>query len=112
MHLLFRYVLYCATIFLLSRYLNGFLIDGSAVVQTVLIVSAFVLALDLTVKPVISLLTLPINIFTLGLFSLIINALLLWAVAWYVPRFDILYLSTAFIGALVLSIIKHLFGYK
>jgi putative membrane protein len=41
------------------------------------------------VKPVLVLLTLPITILTLGLFLLVINALILLLVAWLVPGFQL-----------------------
>src|SRR6185503_1342473 len=50
------------------------------------IVLAIVLGIiNLFVRPVITLLTLPLTIFTLGLFSLVINALLVWLAGAIVP---------------------------
>lgn len=41
------------------------------------------------IKPVLKILFLPINIVTLGLFSLVINAFLIWLVTFLVPGFQI-----------------------
>ncbi len=56
-----------------------------------LIVSAILLALLFhLVRPVLNVLFIPINIVTLGLFSLVINAGLLWLLTYVVPGFSIL----------------------
>lgn len=54
-----------------------------------------------TIKPVLKLLTLPINILTLGLFSLVLNALLLMLVDYLVSGFNV----GGFISALLMSLI-------
>ncbi len=55
-------------------------------------------------KPVLLILTLPITILTLGLFLLVINALLLRLAAAIVPGFRVAGFGAAFWGALLLSI--------
>lgn len=57
-------------------------------------------------KPLLVLLTLPITILTLGLFLLVVNALLLWLAAAIVPGFRVRSFGSALLGALVLSIIS------
>ena len=57
------------------------------------------------VKPVLVILTLPITVLTLGLFLLVINALLFWAVASLVPGFSVTGFWSALIGALLYSVI-------
>jgi putative membrane protein len=55
-----------------------------------LLVSGLLFAItQAVVKPVLVLLTLPITVLTLGLFLLVINALILLLVAWLVPGFSI-----------------------
>ncbi len=61
---------------------------------------------NLLIKPLISLITLPVNFFTLGLFGLLVNGGLLWLVALYVPGFSIDGYLSAFIGALAITIIN------
>lgn len=69
-------------------------------------VAALVLGLVNTlVKPVLVLLTLPITILTLGLFLLVINALLLWAVGSVVPGFHVDGFWAAVLGALLYSLV-------
>jgi len=57
---------------------------------TAMILGVLVLTLaQLTIKPILTLLTLPINILTLGLFSLVINGLIIWIMASIVQGIDL-----------------------
>ncbi len=58
------------------------------------------------IRPVVLLLTLPINLLTLGLFTLVINAALLMLVSDVVPGFIIESFWAAFLGALLISVIS------
>ncbi|MBI2030655.1 phage holin family protein [Candidatus Kaiserbacteria bacterium] len=60
------------------------------------------------IKPVLGLLTLPITIITFGLFSLVLNALLFWAMTFIVPGFIVAGFWPALFGAVVLSILSWL----
>jgi len=53
-------------------------------------------------------LTLPLNILTLGLFTFVINALMLLLVSAVIPGFDVLGFWTAFFGALIISVTSWL----
>lgn len=73
-----------------------------------LLVATFILGiLNTFVRPLLLLLSLPLLIFTLGLFTLVINALLLYFVgALLKPRFAVDSFSAAFWGGLVITIIS------
>ena len=58
------------------------------------------------VRPIFSFFTFPLQLLTLGLFTLVINGAMLALTAKLVPGFTIRSFSSAFIGALVLSIIS------
>jgi putative membrane protein len=60
------------------------------------------------IRPLVLLLTLPITILTLGLFTLVINAVMLQIVASLVPGFTIESFSAALVGALVVSLVSWL----
>ena len=64
----------------------------------------------MVIKPVLTILTLPITIITLGLFSLVINALLVLLAALIVPGFSVDGFWSAFFFALVLAIINWVFS--
>jgi putative membrane protein len=65
------------------------------------------------IRPILSFFTFPLQILTLGIFTLIINGLMLALTATLVPGFSIRSFPSAFIGAIVLSIVSliltHLF---
>ena len=63
---------------------------------TLLLAAVVLTILNSIVKPILSLLFLPINIVTLGLFSLVLNVALLWLATYLVPGFQIL--PTTFFG--------------
>ena len=72
-------------------------------------IAALVLGLVNTlVKPILVLLTLPVTILTLGLFLLVLNALLFWAVSELVTGFHVNGFWAAVIGALLYSVIGWL----
>ncbi len=74
----------------------------------VALVVALVLGIINTfLKPVILFLTLPINLLTLGLFTLVINALLILLVGMIVPGFKV----DGFLWALIFSIVLSLINY-
>lgn len=86
----------------------GWVVPGITVASfmTALIASAVIALVNVVIKPVLVLLTLPINILTLGLFILVINALLFMFVAYLVPGVEVDGFWSAFLGALILSILS------
>jgi len=73
------------------------------------ILAALVLALiNALIRPLFVVLTLPITVITLGLFILVINALLFWLASAVVPGFDISSFWAAFLGALLFSVMSWL----
>ncbi|HEX3716758.1 MAG TPA: phage holin family protein [Verrucomicrobiae bacterium] len=72
-----------------------------------LVLAALLLGLlNAFVRPVMLLLSLPLLIFTLGLFILVINALLLYAVGHMLKDFHVESFGAAFWGSLIISIIS------
>lgn len=58
------------------------------------------------VKPVLELIALPINFITVGLFSLVINALLLMLAGWITPGLEVDGFLSALLGSIVLSLLS------
>jgi putative membrane protein len=85
-----------------------FLLGGIKIVDfNVLLLSALVFGLvNAFLKPILALISLPITILTFGIFALIINAALLGLAAWLVPGFDITNFWSAFLGAIVVSLVS------
>ena len=86
----------------------GWVIPGITISNfvTALIAAAVIALINVFIKPVLIFLTLPINILTLGLFILVINAILFLFVAYLVPGVSVNGFWSAFLGALLLSIIS------
>lgn len=73
------------------------------------LIAAIILGvLNLIVRPIISLLTLPVNMLTLGLFGLVINGALFWFVASFVDGFSITSFWFAFLGSLIVTAVNWL----
>lgn len=90
-------------VFLSARLLPGVTVDGYLTAVLVAVVLGLVNTL---IKPIVLLLTLPITILTLGLFSLVINALMILLVTAIIPGFKVDGLFTAIIFGIVLAIIN------
>ena len=72
----------------------------------VALVAALILGLiNVLIRPLLLLLTLPINILTLGLFTLIINALMFWLASSVVKGFFVAGFWPAFWGALIMMLL-------
>jgi putative membrane protein len=98
-HLLY-FVVMAAAMLALSRILPGFRVDG----WIPAIFAAIVLAVVNTlIKPVLFLLTLPLTVITLGLFLLVLNAIMLWLTALIVPGFRVSGAGTTLIASLILA---------
>lgn len=72
------------------------------------LLSAIILAFfNLLVRPILIILTLPLNVLTLGLFTFIVNAFILYVVSFIVPGFNILnFFPIAILLAIIMSIIN------
>lgn len=69
-----------------------------------LIAAAVIGLLNMVVRPVLVVLTLPVTIVTLGLFLFVINALLFWATATVLDGFTVAGFGAALIGSLIYSL--------
>ncbi len=106
MKILFHWVI--ATLAIL---IAAYIVPGVTVTPVSALIAAVVLAaLNLFIRPILVVLTLPINILTLGLFSLVINAGLVLLVSAIVPGFFVAGFWTAFLFALVLSVVNWVFN--
>lgn len=73
------------------------------------VVAAIILGLEnAIIRPIVLLFTLPVNILTLGLFTFVVNALMLLLLSVFVPGFHVAGFGSALIGAIALSILHLL----
>lgn len=89
-----------AALLLIAEYVPGIAVGSF---YTALVVAVLWGIIGWTLKPLLNILALPINILTFGLFSFIINALLFWLLATFVSGFTVDGFIPALIGSLVLS---------
>lgn len=90
----------------------AYIVPGVSVTLVSALIAAVVLgALNLFIRPIILALTLPINVVTLGLFTLVINAALVLLAAMVVPDFVVDGFWTALLFGLVLAIINWVFHF-
>ena len=90
--------------------LAALIIPGVHVTFLGALLAALVIGLlNISIKPILLLLTLPINILTLGLFTLVINGLLVLLAGYIVPGFVVSGFGTAILFALVLMVINLVF---
>ncbi len=94
----------------LSLWVADNLFDGIAfqTLQSLFIAGLVLGIVNTFIKPIILILTLPISIVTLGIFVLVINALMLLLVAWLVPGFIVSGFWAGFIVALFVSVFSFL----
>lgn len=100
-----RWLVITVAILLSSILIPGIRVDS---LTTVIIAAGFLGLINVFIKPVLIILTLPLNIITLGLFSFFINAFLLKLVAYFVPGFEVDGFLAALLGALVVSLVNWL----
>lgn len=100
--ILLRWFIITLAVFALPFFVSGITVSS---ILTAVLVAACLVFLNMVVKPVVTILTLPINIVTLGLFSLILNGLFFWSVTKIVGGFQVASFTTAIIGALVISVV-------
>jgi putative membrane protein len=105
MKIVLRVVIVALAIMGLPRIIDGISVSGFYYAFLAAIALGLV---NLLIKPLIRVVTLPINLLTLGLFGFVINGFLLWAVALYVPGFDVASYTAAFLGALIIAVINWL----
>jgi len=101
--ILTNWILSALTILLISQYVKGFYVDS---LQTAFIVALFLGIFNAFVKPVLVILTLPINILTLGLFTFVINAILIMATDYFVKGFTVTSFTPALVAAVILWLIN------
>lgn len=101
MRLIIRWLFTAAALLAVAYYLvPGIRLDNFA---AALLAAAVIGVVNLLVRPIVIILTLPVNVITLGLFTLVINALMFWLSASFVPGFFVADFAAAFWGALCVS---------
>jgi len=103
MKLIVRLLLNAIAVVVIAKFLNGVSVDSYT---TAVVVAVVISVLNLLVKPVLIILTLPITIMTLGLFLLVINALIILLADKLIDGFSVNGLWVALLFSILLSILQ------
>ncbi len=106
MRTVLKYLGPVAAVLLTVNLVPGIYVTGGW--TTILLAALVWSVLTMVIRPVLTILTLPITIITFGLFSFVLNALLFYAMALIVPGFEVSTFLAALLGALVLSVLTWL----
>jgi putative membrane protein len=106
MTFLLRILLTAVVVVFLANFLPGVTVTGYL---TAIVVALVLALLNLIVKPILVLLTLPVTILTLGLFLIVINAIIILLVDAFVAGFQVSGFWIAVLFSLLLSIFQSLF---
>ncbi|HPI81992.1 MAG TPA: phage holin family protein [Candidatus Paceibacterota bacterium] len=107
MKIILNWVLISVSVFVTTKIISGIVVDP---IWVALVVGACLTLFNMFIKPIIKVLTLPLNILTLGLFSLVINSILFWYLGTFIKGFEVSTFTAAFVGAVVVSVINWLFS--
>lgn len=105
MNFFIKWILSALLIMVIAWTIPGISISGFISALFVVLIMSVV---NLLIRPVVQFISLPLNFITLGLFSLVINALLFLLIAKFSPGFQIEGFWSGFWGALILSIFTPL----
>lgn len=103
MKMISRLLLTTLALLVVARYVPGISIDG---LYPALIASLILGFLNLFVRPIIIILTLPLTLLTIGLFILIINASLFLFASSFIKGFSVAGFWPALVGSLIVSVIS------
>lgn len=98
-------IITAALLLVVANFIEGFRIKGWGPALLLALVLGLVNAF---IRPLMVVLTFPITVITFGLFLLVVNALMLWLASSLVPGTQVQKFSSAFLGALLLSVLNLL----
>ena len=102
MKLVLRWLLSASALLLVAHVYSGVVVTSFI---SALIAAAVIGLLNLVVRPVLVILTLPVTVITLGLFMFVINALLFWAASGLLAGFQVSGFWAALVGSLIYSVL-------
>ncbi|MBZ5629790.1 MAG: phage holin family protein [Acidobacteriia bacterium] len=106
LRLLLNWILSALALIIVAHVVPGFYMRGFG---TALWAAVVIGLINATLGALLKLITLPLTLLTLGIFWLVINALMLWIATAFVPGFQISGFVAAFVGAIVLMLVNMLF---
>ncbi len=101
--LLFKWIVMALTILAIPQLIEGIRVENFA---AALAVAAVLAVLNVALKPILILLTLPLTVLSLGFFLLILNAFMVQLAAWFVDGFRVDSFGPAFVCAVIISLVS------
>jgi putative membrane protein len=101
--LLIHWLLSAVSLLIVAHLFRGIEVEG---LLTALLAALVIGLVNSTVGLFLKIITIPLTILTLGIFWLVINALMLMLASWLVPGFRVYSFFSAFFGAIVLSLVN------
>lgn len=98
--MLLRWVLMAVALLVVSYLYSGVQVASFG---TALLAAVVIGLLNVLLRPILVLLTLPVTVLTLGLFLFIVNALVFWAASGLMPGFHVNGFLAALLGSLIYS---------
>jgi putative membrane protein len=108
MNLFVRWLLSAVSLMIVAYFVPGFYVRGFF---AALIAAAVIGFINATLGLLVKVITFPLTIITLGLFLIVVNALMLRIAAIFVPGFNVSGWRPALIGAVVLSLVSWFLGW-
>jgi putative membrane protein len=106
--MLLHWILNAVALLVVAHFVQGFEISSFVSALIAVIVIGL---LNATLGLLLKIITLPLGILTFGIFFLVVNAVILYFSAKFVPGFAVTTFKAAFLGALALAVIHMLFGF-
>lgn len=103
MYVILRWIAFALVIMFTAWVIPGITVENF---WAALIVALVLGVINAFIKPVLQLITLPINVLTLGIFGLVLNALMLMFAGWLSPGFEVDGFLSAFIGSIIISLLS------
>ncbi|QSE96731.1 phage holin family protein [Fulvivirga lutea] len=107
MNFLVKLLISGLAVILTSYLLPGVSVDGYF---AAVLVAAILSLLNVIVRPILIVLTIPITVFTLGLFLLVINALMILIADYFIPDFYVDNFWWALLFSVILAVINSIFA--
>ena len=104
-YILFRWVVNAVALVVVANVIPGF---GVSTFYSALIAALVLGLVNALIRPLVFILTLPVTVVTLGLFTFVINALMIWLVSTMVKGFEVSGFVPALLAALMLWVISLL----
>ena len=111
--LMAKWLVNTAVLFIIVKTVKGLNVSEAGIHGFIILAAASLIIglINTFIRPLIILLTLPINVLSFGLFTLLINAVTFFMTGWFVKGFEVKSLWGAVIGSLLFSVITMITGF-